>query len=425
MEPVGSLFQKRRLRLKTAGIIMSRFSRLLMLLVFSTLIFQTINSYAGQASLSWNAPATNTDGTPLTDIAGYTVHYGTASGQYTLNADVGNVTNYTVDLAAGTYYFAITAYSSSSVNSPFSNEASKTIPSSSSSPYTISGETTTPDGSGMSGVLVILSGAATGMTTTDSNGNYSFTGLSNGSYTITPGMAGSSFTPLNATVNGANSTGNNVTGVTAGYTVTPTAGPGGSIIPTTSQTVNYFGTASFTVTPDAGYTALATGCDGMLIGNTYTTNVITSACTVSVTFIQTIQTSPPPPPSTNTGTLWAWGYNGYGELGNGTTTNSYTPVQVNNLVNVIAVAGGYEHSLAVQSGGTVWAWGYNGYGELGNGTTTGSYAPVQVNNLSGVTAVASGFYYGLALESGGTVWAWGNNLNGELGNGNTTNSYTP
>jgi hypothetical protein len=126
------------------------------------------------------------------------------------------------------------------------------------------------------------------------------------------------------------------------------------------------------------------------------------------------------------GTVWAWGDNFYGELGNGTTSGSTVPVQVNGLSNVIAIAGGYLHSLAVRSNGTVWAWGRNEHGELGNGTSDlDSVVPVQVSGLSNVAAVAAGYAYSVALRSDGTVWAWGYNADGELGNGMTTDSPAP
>src|SRR5271157_62522 len=88
-----------------------------------------------------------------------------------------------------------------------------------------------------------------------------------------------------------------------------------------------------------------------------------------------------------TGTVWSWGYNGDGELGDGTANNRTTPVQVNGLGGMIAVAGGDEHSLALKSDGTVWSWGYNSYGELGDATTNNSSTPVQVNSLGGMIAV--------------------------------------
>ena len=83
---------------------------------------------ATSAKLTWTAPATNTDGTPLTDLAGYNVYYGASAGNYTTKINVGNVTTVTVsNLAAGTYYFAVTAYSSAGQESGYSNVGSKTI----------------------------------------------------------------------------------------------------------------------------------------------------------------------------------------------------------------------------------------------------------------------------------------------------------
>ena len=130
------------------------------------------------------------------------------------------------------------------------------------------------------------------------------------------------------------------------------------------------------------------------------------------------------------GTVWAWGFNLDGQLGNGTNTTTYpygldTPVQVLGLTGVIAIAGGGAHSLALKSDGTVWAWGQNNKGQLGNGSFTGSNTPVQTSGISGVTAIAGGVSHSLALKSDGTVWAWGYNLDGELGNGTYTDSNTP
>jgi hypothetical protein len=82
----------------------------------------------GSATLAWNAPVTNTDGTPLTDLAGHKIYYGTSSGNYTSVIDVGNVTTYTVtNLSPGAYYFAVTSYDTSGIESTYSNEASKII----------------------------------------------------------------------------------------------------------------------------------------------------------------------------------------------------------------------------------------------------------------------------------------------------------
>ena len=127
------------------------------------------------------------------------------------------------------------------------------------------------------------------------------------------------------------------------------------------------------------------------------------------------------------GTVWAWGFNQYGQLGNGSNADSYAPVQVPGLVNVIAAAGGEHHTLALKSDGTVWAWGRNLHGELGNGTNTDSNVPVWVSGLSGVIAIApaSGANHSLALKADGTVWAWGYNASGQLGNGGKTDSNVP
>ncbi|MCL6560248.1 MAG: hypothetical protein K6U74_15935, partial [Firmicutes bacterium] len=119
----------------------------------------------------------------------------------------------------------------------------------------------------------------------------------------------------------------------------------------------------------------------------------------------------------NDGTVWAWGWNQDGQLGDGTTTSTTTPVQVAGLSNVVVIAAGERHSLALRGDGTVWAWGYNGYGQLGDGTTDNRLTPAQVPGLSGIISIAAGIYHSLALKSDGTVWAWGYNEMGQLGIG--------
>jgi hypothetical protein len=126
------------------------------------------------------------------------------------------------------------------------------------------------------------------------------------------------------------------------------------------------------------------------------------------------------------GNVWAWGNNGDGQLGNGTTTNSSSAVQTTGLTNIIAVSGGWDHSLALKSDGTVWAWGNNAAGQLGNGTNTASSVPALVIGLPmPAVAIAAGGFHSLALLSNGTVWAWGSNSNGQLGNGTTISSVVP
>jgi alpha-tubulin suppressor-like RCC1 family protein len=126
------------------------------------------------------------------------------------------------------------------------------------------------------------------------------------------------------------------------------------------------------------------------------------------------------------GTVWAWGSNYWGELGDGTWTSRPAPVRVVGLNGVIAIAAGPHHVLAVQNNGTVWSWGYNGRGQLGDGSFGYSRAtPVRVHGLNDVTAVAAGEDHSLALKNDGTVWAWGENRSGQLGDGTTNGRLTP
>jgi alpha-tubulin suppressor-like RCC1 family protein len=125
------------------------------------------------------------------------------------------------------------------------------------------------------------------------------------------------------------------------------------------------------------------------------------------------------------GTVWAWGNNWRGQLGDGTNTDRNTPVEVSGLTGVADVEAGGDHSLALKSDGTVWAWGVNEYGQLGDGTRTNRNTPVNVSALEGVVNVAGGDYHSLALKSDGTVWAWGDNHFGQLGDGTRTDRNTP
>jgi uncharacterized delta-60 repeat protein len=125
------------------------------------------------------------------------------------------------------------------------------------------------------------------------------------------------------------------------------------------------------------------------------------------------------------GTLVAWGKNGDGQLGDGTTTQRHSQVAVPGLTGVVDVAAGWAHTVALKSDGTVVTWGNNGGGQLGDGSATTRLSPVAVPGLTGVVAVAAGIWHTVALKSDGTVVAWGYNLEGELGDGTTTDRLSP
>jgi alpha-tubulin suppressor-like RCC1 family protein len=115
------------------------------------------------------------------------------------------------------------------------------------------------------------------------------------------------------------------------------------------------------------------------------------------------------------GTVWAWGRNDHGQLGNGKTGDSAVPVRVVGLENVAAVTGGEHHSLALRSDGTVWGWGSNAHGQLGGSSTTDSLVPIQVTGLDQIVAIASGASHNLALRFDRRVWSWGLDDHGQLG----------
>ncbi len=133
----------------------------------------------------------------------------------------------------------------------------------------------------------------------------------------------------------------------------------------------------------------------------------------------------------NGGNVWTWGLNSAGQLGDGTLVLKTSPVQVLTsvggpaLTGITAIAAGGKHTLALAADGTVWAWGYNATGQLGDGTVTNSTTPKQVPSLTGVTAIAAGGDFSLALKSDGTVLAWGNNGKGQLGNNTFGASRVP
>lgn len=127
------------------------------------------------------------------------------------------------------------------------------------------------------------------------------------------------------------------------------------------------------------------------------------------------------------GTVWAWGYNYWGQLGDGTTVNSDIPAQVPGLAGIKKIFAGDTDTYAVRADGSVLTWGANSTGLLGSGTAGGfSATPVPVPGLTGVTQISASRYAALAIAgSAGTLWGWGYNTEGELGDGTTTPHYSP
>ena len=126
------------------------------------------------------------------------------------------------------------------------------------------------------------------------------------------------------------------------------------------------------------------------------------------------------------GTLWMWGIGNNGALGLGSTTNYNSPKQVGALTNWLSINGGvYTSTFAIKTNGTLWAWGRNNFGQLGNGNTTNYSSPIQIGALSNWAAIAPESAFTIAIKTDGTLWSWGQNNYGQLGLGNTTDYSSP
>jgi alpha-tubulin suppressor-like RCC1 family protein len=127
------------------------------------------------------------------------------------------------------------------------------------------------------------------------------------------------------------------------------------------------------------------------------------------------------------GTAWAWGANGYGKLGNNTITDTSSPVSVvGGFTDWVQISVAAVHTAAIRANGTAWAWGSNGLGRLGDGTTTSRRSPVSVvGGFTDWVQISAGFDGTAAVRANGTAWAWGNNNSGELGTNDITSRSSP
>ena len=127
------------------------------------------------------------------------------------------------------------------------------------------------------------------------------------------------------------------------------------------------------------------------------------------------------------GSLWLWGDNDSGQIGNGSSGgNNYVTTPERVLDNVRSVSLGYSHSMAAKADGTLWTWGNNERGQLGDGTTGSNVSvPTQVPDFGGVSIIDAGDSYSAAIKADGTLWTWGRNDSGQLGTGSTSGESSP
>jgi hypothetical protein len=263
------------------------FALLFVTMAAATLHIGAPEAQAAQASLSWTAPTTYTDGKAITGLGGYKIYTGTASGNYTQNITVGNVTSYTLANLndATTYYFAVTAYDTAGVVSGFSNQATLTTPGATTSTlYTLtasagSGGTITPAGS-----VVISKGTSQAYTITPATG-YKIAGVTVDGASV-GAVASYTFSSVAANHTIAATFASSST-TTASYTIAATAYANGSISPAGTTTLASGTSKTYSIIPAAGYKVSSVKVDGVSVGavTSYAFNNVTANHTIAASFV--------------------------------------------------------------------------------------------------------------------------------------------
>jgi alpha-tubulin suppressor-like RCC1 family protein len=125
------------------------------------------------------------------------------------------------------------------------------------------------------------------------------------------------------------------------------------------------------------------------------------------------------------GSLWAWGFNITGQLGDGTYVEKHSPVRIGTAIGWKQISAGYNYSIAIRTDGTLWAWGFNDKGQLGTGSLVTKYSPVKIGTETDWKMVVARNNFTLAIKKDSTLWAWGANDNGQLGDGTTIDKQVP
>jgi len=124
------------------------------------------------------------------------------------------------------------------------------------------------------------------------------------------------------------------------------------------------------------------------------------------------------------GSLWAWGTNSSGQLGDGTTDNKYSPIQIGTDTDWASVSASLLHTTALKTDGSLWAWGTNSSGQLGDGETTG-FRAIPLKMMDSVSSVSAGAVHTMVIKTDGSLWAWGLNDRGQIGDGTTQDRTFP